>query len=164
MFHNIKNIFKGHTGKSKTNPVNIVAQRFLHVFLEHGVEAAQIPRLLPQIKLADLKSEDALLAALTTDVLDQTAYLFGIRNQWLEGVDNQIYECRTCYKQPELFFEHLAILRNDEHGDFWFPIRAISVTKNLDCGNPNRQLLALVLVEFITWLGDEPGQRHRQLP
>ena len=35
-------------GKPDTNTVNIVAQRFLQSFLDHGVQAAQIPRLLQQ--------------------------------------------------------------------------------------------------------------------
>lgn len=152
---NANRLWQSFTGKTKINPVNIVAQRFIQAFYDHGVQPSQIPRLLPQIKLDDLKSEEALLSALTPEVLDQAAHFFGIRSEWLEGVDDKIYECRSCYKQPELFFEHLATLRSDEHGNFWFPIRAISVNKNLDCGNPNSQPLALVLVEFIAWLGDE---------
>ena len=96
-------------GKSKSKPVTIVGQRFRQAFHDHGVEAAQIPRLLPQVKLDDLKSDETLLAVLTPEVLDQAAHLFGIRTEWLEGVDDNIYEYLHCYKQPELFFELLRL-------------------------------------------------------
>lgn len=88
--------------------MNVVAQRFLQVFREHGVEASQIPRLFPLIRFDDLKSEEALLSVLTPEMLDKTAKLFSIRSQWLEGVDDRIYEWLSCYKQPEIFFEYLA--------------------------------------------------------
>lgn len=89
---NVNKLWQSFTGKTKTNPVNIVAQRFIQAFLDHGVRATQIPRLQSKIKLDDLKSEEALLAVLTPEVLDQTARLFGIRTAWLEGVDDRVYE------------------------------------------------------------------------
>lgn len=157
---NVNKLWQRIAGKTKTNPVDVVAQRFLQAFFDHGVEAAQIPRLLPLVKLDDLKSEEALLAVLTPDVLDQTAQLFGIRSQWLEGVDDEIYECRDCYKQPELFFEHFATLHPGSEDLLAFPVRALSTAKNLDCTDSGEQLLALVLVEQVARLGDEPVYRY----
>lgn len=101
----IRDFFQRITGKTEPPSVGLVADRFLQVFREHGVEASQIPRLLHQIRLDDLKSEQSLLAVLDHGILNQTAELFGVRLEWLEGVDDTIYEYHSCYKEPEIFFE-----------------------------------------------------------
>lgn len=74
------------SGSKKTQSLDIVAQRFCQIFQDHGVEKSQIPRLVPSIKLSDLKSNKALLEVLTPEILDQTASLLGLRSEWLEGV------------------------------------------------------------------------------
>lgn len=154
--HNINKLWQSLAGKSKSKPVNIVAQRFRQAFHDHGVEAAQIPRLLPQVKLDDLKSDETLLEVLTPEVIDQAAHLFGIRAEWLEGVDDNIYEYLHCYKQPELFFELLATLRSRANYDFsFFPLRVLSSTKNLDGKDDRQQLLVPILLEKVGELGDE---------
>lgn len=157
---NINKLLQSFTGKTKTNSMNIVAQRFLQVFHDHGVKAAQIPHLLPQVKLNDLKSEDALLAILTPDLLDKTAHLFGVRSQWLEGVDDNIYEYLSCYKQPELFFEKFASLHRGKNDFLSFPIRAIATTKKFDYTDPDCQPLALVMVEQVALLDDKVINRY----
>lgn len=81
----VNKLSQGFAGEPKSKPVDVVAKRFIQVFYDHGVEPAQVPRLIPHVKLDDLNSEKALLAALTPEVLDQVARLFGIRSQWLEG-------------------------------------------------------------------------------
>jgi hypothetical protein len=157
---NVNKLWQVSTGKSKSNPVNIVAQRFLQVFHDHGVQTTQIPRLLPAIKLDDLKSEDALLAMLTHDVLNQTAHIFGIRVEWLEGVDDKIYSWLSCYKQPKLFFDYFATLNREVNDILGFPVRALSISRNLDPNDPRSQPLAIVLVEQIAWIGDERIDRY----
>lgn len=154
----MKKIWQRISGKTHTKTLEIVDQRFRQVFLDHGVDVAQIPRLLPQIKLNDLATSEALLAALTPEVMDQTAKLFGIRRAWLEGVDEEIYEYRHCYKQPELFFEQLAVLRCNEENRF--PLRVLTNTKQLDRKKQNKQMLIPVLVEKIAEIGDEVIQRY----
>ena len=158
---NVNKLWQSFAGKTKNNPVNIVAQRFLQVFHDHGVQTTQIPRLLPTIKLDDLKSEDALLAVLTHDVLDQVARLFGIRVEWLEGVDDEIYECLACYKRPAVLLEHLAAIVNGNDVGLSFPLRVLSTTKKLDCNNDSQQLLAPIIVEKIAELGEEDIYRYR---
>jgi hypothetical protein len=59
---NVNELWKRLAGKMTAASVNSVAQRFLQIFHNHVVQPAQIPRLLPQIKLDDLKSEEALLS------------------------------------------------------------------------------------------------------
>lgn len=157
---NVNRLWQRIAGKSKTNPVNVVAQRFIQAFLDHGVEVAQIPRLLPKIKLDDLQSEETLLAALTPDVLDQAAHLFGIRTAWLEGVNDAIYECLSCYKQPEKFFENLALLNRDENDFDDFYVQTLVTTKQLDMNDSSQQFLVVIVVEKFAELGDQRVYRY----
>lgn len=153
-----KNLFQRFTKKEEPPSVALVPTRFFQVFREHGIEAAQIPRLIPKLRLDDLKSDDALLAVLDHDLLAQTAKLFGVRIEWLEGVDDVIYEYHSCYKQPEIFFETLAVLRWDY---LRFPVRAITSDIKLDYKSGRRQPIALVFLDEIAQIGDETIYRYR---
>lgn len=144
--------------KAKTDPVAVVAHRFLQLFQQHDIAIPQIPRLVPQIMLENLRSIDSLLSAITSDVLEHTANLFGVRRSWLEGVDDCIYEWRSCYKQPHSFFENLAILNLPSNG---FAVRALSTTKALDGQDDRVQPLALVLAEKVQDLENEEVLRYR---
>jgi hypothetical protein len=144
----LNKLWRHFADSTKPNSVGIVPLRFFQVFLDHGVEASQIPRLLPQLKLDDLQSPEKLLAALTSELLDQTAQLFGVRLQWLEGVDEKIYEYRYCYKHPERLLEHLASLSAfSEEDRLNFPMRVLTTSDHLDYEDDSQQLLAPVLVE-----------------
>lgn len=138
--------------------MNIVAQRFLQAFLDHGVEVSQIPRLLPQVKFDDLQSSEKLLAVLTPEILDQTAQLLGIRSQWLEGADERIYEYLSCYKHPQKFFKLIASLNPDDHDDFY--VQALTSTNQLDKDDPSVQSLVVVVAQKMAELGDEQINRY----
>lgn len=142
----------------KMSPVRVVAQRFLHLFQEHGVAISQIPRFVPQLTLATLQDVESLLSALTNDVLDHAATLFGVRRSWLEGVDDQIYETLFCYKRPRAFFDDLATLDVPADG---FSVRALCTKKKLDWRSGHAQPIALVLTERVQDLGDEEVIRYR---
>jgi hypothetical protein len=157
---NVYKSWRRTTGKSQAGSVNIVAQRFLQAFMDHGVEASQIPRLLPQVNIGDLQSPEKLLAVISPEILDQTALLFGIRSQWLEGVDDKIYEHLACYKRPAILLEHLAVLLNGKDNFMRFPMRVLSTTKQLDNSSDSQQLMAPVLVEKIAELGEEEIYRY----
>ncbi len=145
-------------GKNEPNSVSLIPSRFFQVFREHGVEASQIPRLIPQLRLDDLRSEQALLAVLDHDILEQTAKLFGVRIEWLEGVDDVIYGYHSCYKQPEIFFETLASLRwENSHA----PVRAIVSDIKLDYKSGRTQPIALVYLDKIAQIGGEVIYRYR---
>lgn len=160
-FLNVKALLKGVSGKSEANELSGVTRRFLQVFRDHGVGIAQIPRLIPDVALDALESERALLAALTPKVLEQTAHLFGIRLEWLENVDDDIYEYRSCYKEPQLFFEHLAsLLSRAKPSRLDTPLRVLTVSKKLNCHDDRYQLLVPILVEPIAELGDESVYRY----
>lgn len=149
------------SGSKKKQSLDVVAYRFCQIFQDHGVERSQIPRLIPQINLGDLKSDEALLAALTPEILDQAARLFGIRIEWLEGVDDEIYEYRSCYKEPELFLDLLTSIKGSSDSEMpRFPLRVLVSSKQLDSKADREQLLVPVVLEKIADLGDEPIFRY----
>jgi len=147
-------------GQRRNDTVGNVAGRFLQAFQDHGVEASQIPRLLPQIKLDDLQSPAKLLAALTPEILDTTARLFGIRIQWLEGVEDEIYDGLWTYKEPGRLLEHLASLCTTDDRWFFCPLRVLTTTRKLDRNDPGQQFLAPILVEKIAEVGEEEICRY----
>lgn len=145
--------------RRKKSAVEIVGERFLKIFGDHGIQVTQIPRFLPQVtidKLQETQSE-ALLAALAPEVLDQTAALFNIRREWLDGADSRMYEVRYCCKQPELLFEHMAQLRDS---GFSAPIFAFYSGELRQGHAPTFEHLALVVVEKISSLGEEEVYRY----
>ncbi len=143
---NIRALLRRLKGSQKPDPVTIVAERFLTLFAEHGIAPAQIQQFLPQLTLDKLNSVEALLRALTNPVLDEAAALFKVRREWLDGVDDQIYRCECCYKNPERFFEILTGLTTDFAS---FPVRVLYSGKRLDGSDQRVQSLALVLVEKV---------------
>jgi hypothetical protein len=157
----INKLLQRFTRKLKTDSVNLVAQRFIQVFHDHGIQSAQIPRLMPQIKLDDLQSEASVLAVLTPELLDQTAKYFGISLKWLEGASDKIYEYQSCYKQPDIFFDlFTAIQAHKWIDDIGIPFRVLTISKKLDGSSDSYQPLVPVLVEKMANLGDEPIYRY----
>lgn len=147
-------------GKPQRDTVGNVVGRFLQAFQDHGVEASQIPRLLPQLKLDDLQSPAKLLAALTPEILDTTAQLFGIRSQWLEGVEDEIYDGLWTYKQPGRLLEHLALLCTTDDQRLYCPLRVLTTTRKLDRNDPGQQFLAPILIEKVAEIGEEEIYRY----
>ncbi|MCF8177460.1 MAG: hypothetical protein K9J74_03040 [Sulfuritalea sp.] len=149
-------------GQPPGKPVSLAAERVLLVFCEHGVEAAQIPRLLPQIGLDDLHTPEKLLAILTPELIDKIAKLFAVRSQWLEGCDDRIYEYLATYKEPQRLLNHLRTLwlLPSWKNEFLTPLRILTTTKCLDYRDDQRFELAPVLFEPITTLGDETIYRY----
>lgn len=147
-------------GKQPADTVGNIPRRFLQAFLEHGVEASKIPRLLPQLKLDDVQSPEKLLATLTPEILDQTAQLFGIRSQWLEGIEDQIYSGLYTYKRPRELLDHVAALCLPDDQWLNFPLRVLTTTLNLDRNNSAQQLLVPIVVERIAELGEEEIVRY----
>ena len=157
----IKNLWRTITGNANENLRNIVAQRYHQIFADHGVFPAQIPRLMPLIRLADLESDKSLFAALTPEILDQTAKFFGISLQWLEGASDKIYVYRKCYKNPEIFIELFCAVHSRKWiDDIGIPFRVLTTSKKLDGSSSNHQPLVPVLVEKIANLDDKSIYRY----
>jgi hypothetical protein len=147
----IDGLLRRFFGDKMNGPTKIVGQRFLQVFGAHGVAATQIPRLLPQVQLDKLNSGEALLGALTNDVLDATAMLFDVRREWLDGVCDELYPSYTCYKRPQRLFEDLENIGQDGST---FPVRALFSSKSLDATSRQTQPVVLLLCKRIAELGD----------
>lgn len=156
----LRQLWRKLAKSNEPRPVVTVAQRFLQAFREHGVEPAQIPRLLPQIGLDDLQSSERLLAVLTPDVLSQAAKFLGIRLQWLEGVDDKIYADLYTYKEPAKLLQHLAAILPSHSEYLDFPLRVLTGAERLDWTNEDQQELAPVLVEKIARLGETDVCRY----
>ena len=153
-------IWRRISGAKNTSHVNVVAERFVQVFIAHGVQVSQIPRLLPTIRLESLQSPEKLLAVLTPDLLDQVARLFGIRVEWLEAVDDEIYAPLCCYKSPELFLNKFSELYLNPNNDRWFPVQVLCTDRHLDKNNNSLQQLAPVMVEQVAVIGEEQIYRY----
>ena len=155
---NIRALLRRLIRKKEADPLAAVAHRFFFLFQEHRVPVAQIPRLVPQLTLDKLRSTEALLPALTGDVLDHVANLFRIQRTWIEGADDCLYEGLWCYKAPEHFFEDLA---GTKIKGVFHPIRALFCTKTLDMNGAREQPIVLMLVEKVADIGEEEILRYR---
>lgn len=153
----LRKLFKPRSGAS----ISLMAERFLHVFEANKIEASHIPRLIPQIRYDDLESPSKLLPALTPAVIDATAKLFGVRSQWLEGVDETVYESFWDTRNPKAFLTHFAPAFALDNPEVWYPLRVLTTSMRLDRLSPTEQLLFPVIVETLTRIGDDPIYRCR---
>ncbi len=144
--------------KPVEDPVLGVAQRFIQLFLDHGVAIPEIQHFLPLITLDKLSTLAALLPELTNDVLDHTAMLFGVQRQWLDGTDTRIYKPLFCYKDPAVLFRSLGELSSDK---FSVPLRVLYCEKPPCSLSKRYQPLAIVLVETVRTLGEREICRYR---
>ena len=146
--------------KKVASPLEVICHRFLQVFQDHGIELQQIPRILPQIRLTDLQTPEQLAKVITPEVLDEIAELFGVRVQWLEGIDDLVYEYLGYDKQPVVILNHLKSLLVDEETKWLHPLRVLCSTKRLDRSNEALQHLVPVLLEKIHKLGEQSIYRY----
>lgn len=137
-----------------------ISQRFLSVFAAHGVDQVHIPRWVPAIVYKDLQSESQLLAALTPQVLDETADLFGLHPGWLEGASDLVLMPVGERDNPRALLDLIAaaVRASEASGSGWnpAPLRIITDVKSLLRGASHRQWLVLVIVQAIGDQGDGP--------
>lgn len=138
----LRTLFKSPTPAS----IDLLPKRFLQVFAAHDVDASQIPRLVPQIKYDDLQSHDRILAALTPALIDATANLFGIRRQWLEGLDDLIFYPFWARAQPKALLSKLSSAIAGHDVECLFPLRILTTSMDLERTSANRQLLVPIIV------------------
>jgi len=150
-------LWRRSTSWRKKDPTLIVTNRFLKIFEDHDVAIPQIPLLISQLSLGQLRLE-SLPFALTSKVLRQTAKLFQIQLAWLEGVTDQIYNRYHCYKDPWRFFEDIKTFKIDE---FDLSMVAFCSTAKLDYGGGQGQPIILVLREKCAHLDDKIIYRYR---
>jgi hypothetical protein len=139
-----------------------LAERFLHLFDAHNVHRSQIPRLIRQIRPADLQSEARLLEALTVDVIDATSQLFGVRREWLEGVDDLMFYPLWDRGNPMSVLHRLACVvasAGVESSLSRFPLRVLTTSKILNPALTHQQWLLPVIVEPVSDFVESPVNR-----
>jgi hypothetical protein len=149
--------------RSPPLPRNL-AERFLHLFDAHNVHRSQIPRLIRQIKPADLQSQARLLEALTVDVIDVATHLFGVRREWLEGVDDLMFYPFCERGNPKSVLHGLAGVVASAGVDSSlsrFPLRVLTTSKILNPVLTHQQWLFPVIVEPLSDLVESPAFRCR---
>ncbi len=137
--------------KQKTDTL---PSRFVSLFKNHGVHRNQIPRFFDHgLTLADVASDDKLLVKLTPDILQVASELFAVRLEWLEGVDDIIYETHDFYKQPQAYAEFLAELVEGSNDHIY---AKLVLSKDPRC----QQDALLILAETFSENGNEAVERY----
>jgi len=87
---------------------HLIGDRFISLFKSHGITPGQIPRFFPdQLRIDDCKNKKTITAKLTTELLENTAQLFGINTEWLENASDKLYYTESFYKDPDRFADFL---------------------------------------------------------
>jgi len=135
-----------------TSPLAVVA-RFISLFENHGVKRSQIATFFGLgLTLKDFKDDDSLLEAITEEQLQAAIELFGVRREWLDGVDSQIYDTRRIDKNLKEFSSLLEELksRGVSGGALFVP----------ESDMTRKSSSLLVLEEPIGELGEMPVYRY----
>lgn len=79
-----------------------VSRRFIRLFECHNVHRNQIPRFFGHgLELKDVQDDSSLIGKLDEPLLEAACERFGVRREWLDGAESQIYSCHDFYKRPE---------------------------------------------------------------
>lgn len=98
--------------KRRVPAAETVANRFICLFESHGVHRNQIPRFFGHgLTVKDVQDGASLLNKLEEPLLDAACDLFGVRREWLDGADSQVYACHDFYKHPEDITPFLKALK-----------------------------------------------------
>lgn len=154
---NLRAFWRRMAGNTKPSHTEVVTQRFIQIFNDHGVATTEIPRLIPEVTLEKLESHESLLLALTNEVIDKVADLFLVKKSWLEGNSSAIYDGLYCYKQPHRFFEELSKIKLV---DIDCPVIAFTSRKTLDCNSGREQPIRIIFEERCAQIGDKVIRRY----
>lgn len=139
--------------KTRSSPVDTVSHRFIRLFESHNVHRNQIPRFFGHgLTLRDVQDEEFLIEKLDETLLDSASNLFGVRREWLEGAESQVYPYHDFYKHPEQVSSFLTNLQNaNPDGDLNGTLIA-PVEKQGDA--------VIILSELIGSIGEKPIYRY----
>lgn len=140
--------------RSRSAEKRSIAARFIKVFDAHGIHRNQIPRFFGHgLEVVDVSDNNRLLERLNGPLLEGVCATFAIRREWLEGVDDDIYETRDFYKRPEEFSSFIDELISSGHGALTaFLLVAEERTREPDC--------LLILEQYVGDLGRQPIFRY----
>jgi hypothetical protein len=120
-----------------------IATRLVALFESHGVHRNQIPEFFGHgLDIPSCASDDKLLEKITPEIISQTAVLFGVNKDWLEGSSKEIYCIPDFYKHPEIFESYLAKLLENTKTDNLSAYSLISDKKILNTYNDSLLLIA----------------------
>jgi hypothetical protein len=139
--------------KTRTTPADTVSHRFIRLFESHNVHRNQIPRFFGHgLTLRDVQDEAFLIEKLDEALLDAASNLFGVRREWLEGAESQIYPCHDFYKRTEEVLPFLMKLRDaNPDGD---------LNGVLIAPAEHRDDAVIILSELIGSIGEKPIYRY----
>lgn len=104
--------FIGFLRKMKAPQAESVSTRFVRLFECHNVHHNQIPRFFGHgLTVKDVHDDQSLLAKLDESLLDAACERFGVRREWLDGAESQVYACHDFYKSPGDVLPFLNVLR-----------------------------------------------------
>jgi hypothetical protein len=138
---------------TRTLPTDTVCHRFIRLFESHNVHRNQIPRFFGHgLTLRDVQDEAFLIEKLDEALLDAASNLFGVRREWLEGAESQIYPCHDFYKRTEEVLPFLMKLRDaNPDGD----LNGVLIAPVEHQGDA-----VIILSELIGSIGDKPIYRY----
>jgi hypothetical protein len=145
--------FIGWIRKNQKPSADTVSSRFIQLFESHDVHRNQIPRFFGHgITLKDIQDEAALLGKLDEPLLDAACTLFGVRREWLEGAESQVYPLHDFYKHPEDVAPFLkALKKNNPDG---------GLDGLLIAPTDKRDDALTILSEAIGGVGEKPIYRY----
>ena len=147
-------LIQEHSGNKQAVEADSIPNRFIRLFKKHGVHRNQIPRFFGHgLSLADVHNSDVLLAKLTPEILQAASELFAVRMEWMECVDNKIYQTHNFYKRPEDYAEYLAKLVIDRKNKIFASV-VVSTYKSRE------EDALLILEEHIDEIGDSDVMRY----
>lgn len=101
------------TVEPQSTELELMASRFIEIFVAHGIPISDIPTLFPEgaLSRSDLLEKKALVDKLSDEVLERTSELFGVNIEWLKGVKNHVYRTPAYrwYKNVDGFAFRLAV-------------------------------------------------------
>lgn len=145
--------FIGVFRKAKVAQEETLGSRFVRLFESHGVHRNQIPRFFGHgLTVKDVQDDQSLLGKLEEPLLEAACEQFGVRREWLDGAEPQVYACHDFYKKPEEVLPLLNALREaNPEGE----LDGILIAPE------GREGEALVLLsERIGWIGDKAIYRY----
>ncbi|MRR49822.1 MAG: hypothetical protein EG825_02730 [Rhodocyclaceae bacterium] len=145
--------FIGSFRQTKLPQEELLSSRFVRLFECHNVHRNQIPRFFGSgLTVKDVSDDQSLLSKLEEPLLDAACTLFGVRREWLDGAEPQVYSCHSFYKDPGGVLPFLTKLKEAN------PEGQLGGILIAPVGEEGEALV--LLNEIIGWVGDKPIHRY----
>jgi hypothetical protein len=129
------------------SPTVELVDRFLDIFINHGIHINEIPRCVPKkfrLSLSDLSRKEKLAEKLTPEMIDWICSTFNIQRKWLETNTGNIYKTENYYKNEYSFLRLLKNLKMEHQNNL--RVIAYKDVKNLNAEEDHPQNVNLLIV------------------